>query len=82
MPTTISYQVRYAHTTQRETFATEGEAREAVTSVFRHAHIESIDGSGGSELHCWTDEAASKADLDGSRTCARVVPVFAAEVQS
>ena len=75
-----SYQVRYAHTTQRETFSTEDAARSAVLVVYPGAHEERVDGGHSTELHYWVDEAASKADVDGSRTCARIVEVQAAEV--
>ena len=80
-PTTPSYQVRYAHTTQRETFSTEDAARSAVLVVYPGAHEERVDGGHSTELHYWADEAASEADFDGSRTCARIVEVQAAEVQ-
>ena len=70
-----SYQVRYAHTTQRETFSTEDAARSAVLVVYPGAHEERVDGGHSTELHYWADEAASERDVDGSRTCARIVQV-------
>jgi hypothetical protein len=69
------YQVRYAHTTQRETFDSIDEAKSAVESVFPNCYSESYEAGNTLDTLVWTDDAAFRADLDGSRTCARIVEV-------
>ena len=77
----VSYQVRYAHTTTRTTYATRDEALAAVESVIPGAEIESFgagisgpDGEHGSGelILAWVDAAARDADTDGSRAAASI----------
>jgi hypothetical protein len=69
------YQVRYAHTTQRETFDSLDEAMSAVESVFPGCYSESYDAGDTLDTLVWINDAAFRADLDGSRACAKIIKV-------
>ena len=77
----IAYQVRFAHTTQRTTYATRDEALAAVETVIPGADIESYDAGVqgpdgesccGELVLAWVDAASKAADLDGSRAAASI----------